>query len=60
MYLHMHCVLKDTEIHSTSLQDVKYLLRFAQFKRRTAVRMPARKMLKAVLKRVKVMMLTSV
>lgn len=47
-------------IDSTFLQDVKYLLRFAQFKRRAAVRMPARKMLKAVLKRVKVIMLTSV
>lgn len=47
-------------IDSIFLQDVKYLLRFAQFKRRAAVRMPARKMLKAVLKRVKVIMLTSV
>lgn len=36
-------------IDSTSLLDVKHLLRFAQFKRRIAVRMPARKMLKAAL-----------
>lgn len=51
----MHWVLKDIVIDSTSLQDVKYLLRFAQFKRRIAVRIPAIKMLKAVLKRVKVL-----